>query len=512
MNLTSDPWIPVVWQDGRADKVSLRDAFLRGREIRDLAVRPHERIALMRLLICVAQAALDGPKDRAEWKTCADRLPHAAAAYLDKWKHAFELFGDGPRFLQVRELAHAKAKGDEDGNPLSKLDMALASGRNSTLFDNAGGISRFFDNEVVVLMLLTFQCFSPGGLIGDVLWNDESMGRSSNHAPCVVNSLAHAYLLGSNLSESLIANLLTRETIQQHGYEWGKPIWEMMPKGPADTFNSCSTYLGRLVPLSRVVLIGDNGGMLLGNGLTYAGFPAWREPAATIIIKREVGKEERQTLKLSATKGIWREVPAISVLDRTGREPGGGPLSLKNLEQGQSCDLWVGGLIAAKAKLIDTVESIFHLPAAMFQDAGRQPYQDGVRLAEARAARLGYAISCYRRTLKDELEGEMWKRGAMVKQKASAHYWTEVEQRVPALLALVENPGMLYPEGSSTPDWGQTEWGKTVVAAARAAYELACPHNTPRQLKAYALGLKALFHGKPGIDETELEDTEDQDE
>ena len=58
MNLTTDPWIPVSWLDGSHGLASLREAFERGHEIRDLNVRPHERISLIRLLICVAQAAL----------------------------------------------------------------------------------------------------------------------------------------------------------------------------------------------------------------------------------------------------------------------------------------------------------------------------------------------------------------------------------------------------------------------------------------------------------------------
>jgi CRISPR system Cascade subunit CasA len=60
MNLSTDAWIPIVWIEGKSGIVSLREAFERGHRIQDLAVRPHERIALMRLLICIAQAALDG--------------------------------------------------------------------------------------------------------------------------------------------------------------------------------------------------------------------------------------------------------------------------------------------------------------------------------------------------------------------------------------------------------------------------------------------------------------------
>jgi CRISPR system Cascade subunit CasA len=61
MNLTTDLWIPVVWNDGKPGTVSLREAFERGHEIQDLAVRPHGRIALMRLLICIAQGSTRRP-------------------------------------------------------------------------------------------------------------------------------------------------------------------------------------------------------------------------------------------------------------------------------------------------------------------------------------------------------------------------------------------------------------------------------------------------------------------
>ncbi len=96
MNLTIDPWIPVVWNDGATRAATLTDIFVRGHEIRDLAVRPHERIALMRLFLCVAHVALDGPGDREAWQDCLARLPTAAGNYLQRWAPAFELFGGGP--------------------------------------------------------------------------------------------------------------------------------------------------------------------------------------------------------------------------------------------------------------------------------------------------------------------------------------------------------------------------------------------------------------------------------
>ena len=255
MNLATDNWIPIVWHDRRSGKVSLIEAFKRGHEIADLAVRPHERIALMRLLICVAQAALDGPKDRWEWQECAKRLPAAVEAYLTKWNHAFELFGDGQRFLQIPGLSVSKSKVDDEGNSVSKLDLSLATGNNSTLFDNAGGVKRDFENERVALMLLTYQCFSPSGLIADVEWSGHAMGRSSNHSPCVIKSLTHAYLKADSLTESIRLNILPRDELEKRKVPWGQPLWESIPKSMADTGavdNALHTYLGRMLPLSRL--------------------------------------------------------------------------------------------------------------------------------------------------------------------------------------------------------------------------------------------------------------------
>src|SRR3954470_18553721 len=104
MNLVNDPWIPVVYRTGTPAKISLLDAFSQGEEIFDLPVRPHERIALMRLMICIAQVALDGPADHTDLLHCRKQMPQAATNYLEHWREAFELFGEGQRFLQVPNL------------------------------------------------------------------------------------------------------------------------------------------------------------------------------------------------------------------------------------------------------------------------------------------------------------------------------------------------------------------------------------------------------------------------
>lgn len=498
MNLTTNPWIPVVWEDGKADKVSLLDAFLKGDRIRDLAVRPHERIALMRLLICVAQAGLDGPKDHDEWQKCRSVLPGKAADYLVKWKHAFELFGDGQRFLQVANVKPTKrdaTEADEINSP-SKLDFALATGNNSTLFDNAGGSERLFTAHSLALSLLTFQNFSPAGRIGDVKWDGCSMGGSSKRAPCVVKAMLHTYLKRPSLLDTVWANMLSRDQIGMLGCKWGVPVWENMPCAPTSgeaTANATSSYLGRLVPLTRAIHLSHEGtSMLMGTALEYD--PEWREVATTWVIREREGKPARTCLGASLTKSVWREAHSIAVLVSAERQMLGGPLAFTSLGKGEGVDVWCGALVADKSKLLDTVESVLHLPASMFGDAGQRLYGQGVEQAQRWNSRINRAISVCRRELHDELDkAEFRQRGMSVKQKAAAHYWTAIEQKVPLLLALVDDPSTLRSEGADKDNWAGTAWGKALAGAARDAYELACPHETPRQLKAYALGLSVLF-------------------
>lgn len=523
MNLTSDPWIPIVWEDGRAAQVSLADAFQRGHEIRDLAVRPHERIALMRLLICVAQAALDGPKDRADWRTCAARLPAAAAAYLERWRYAFELFGDGQRFLQVADVLPTR-QDNEDASLASKLDVQLATGSASTLFDNAGGSTRGFSPEMQAVMLLTFQCFSPGGLLSECMWAGVRTRKAGNKsAPGLAGRMAHTVLLDrGSLAASVCLNLLTKEQLAMMGVPWGQPVWERMPSSPGDgpaVENATATYLGRQVSVSRAVRLSVDGiSVVWGGGLDYPSFAdtGWRDPAGTVYLRQTPdGTKEPTQLAASIDRSLWRELHALAAVGKAtdSKYAVGGPMALQNAAGDKEFDLYVAGLVydsTKTASLLDVVESTFHLPAGMFAEAGQKRYQDGVQQAERYATRLGRAISAYHGELKDELDGQFWKHGAKVKQKAASHFWTAVEQRLSELLAVVEEPGLLHPGGAAEPTWSHTAWGKAVSAAARAAYELACPHQTPRQMKAYTVGLKALFHEPAAANATAEAETEEE--
>jgi len=499
MNLTTEPWIPVVWDNGKPGVVTLADAFSRGHEIQDLSVRPHERIALMRLLICITQAALDGPSDYDDWKTCRPRIVPSALDYLKRWQHAFELFGTGRRFLQIGGLKKpAKtADGDEEGNAASKLDVALATGNNSTLFDNAGGSERNFTPAQLALNLLSFQCFSPCGLIGEAEWGGKKTGRNSKHSPCISGSMLHTIVRGSDLLGTLHHNLLNKHQVDAllGTNLWGHPVWEMMPASPSHSVevrNATKTYLGRLVPLSRCVWLDDNlSKMILANGLEYAPYEAFREPAATIVTRRKKGNPARVVLNASLDKAPWRELHSLTIKS-IAQNTNGGPAMLLNLTGDQPFDLWVGGAIPnSKGGVVDEViESMFHVPAAMLTEPSQRTYEQGAKFAEAAELRLRKAVSTYHREIGDNLDrAEMRKQRGRVQSKATFQFWTDVEWRVSDLLAVAEEPALLGLDKS----WHKTDWGRAAWRAAVAAFERACPHETTRQIRAYTLGRRALF-------------------
>ncbi len=482
MNLITDAWIPVIAANGTQTLMSLLELFASAHEVRDLAVKPHEKIALLRLLICITQAALDGPEDFYVWEGCRETIAGAVGAYLDQWQPQFELFGDDSPFLQASGLKPGRENGE--ANPATKLDLTLASGNNASLFDNSAGGMRTVVPARLALTLVTYQCFSPGGRIGIAKWNGvDTLGNgSSNHAPCIPSGMLHTFLQGERLLETIHLNLLVKTDVAElPGRGWGKPGWEMPVKTADDkaaVLNATMTYLGRLAPLSRAIKL-DSAGleMILANGLDYPLYPIFREPAATIVQR----KDGPGVMGISLGRSIWRQLSAITVKHRFQASQPSGPIALNNLRDDCGATLWVGGLATDKAKIEDVVEAAYDLPAGMFQDAGRKLYEEGIALANSWHSALWRSIKEYAATLK--LEPPPYGRGRQ-------HFWTAVEQHVPRLIALVAAP-------ESAGDLHATDWGKEVKIAARQAYEFACACQSPRQIEAFAIGRQQLFLPKP---------------
>jgi len=480
MNLATEPWIPVLSTDGSRNLVSLEQVFANGETIRDLAVRPHERIALMRLLLCVAHAGLEGPKDHEDWLGCKPRIVEAARSHLREQRMGFELLGTGARFEQVRALVPGQ-ESDSTEELVSKLNFALATGNNATIFDNGGASLevRAFPPSELALPLLTFQCFTPPGGSG-----------YTGKCPCGDDNMLHTILQGRTLAETIWLNLLDRDSVEESlGVgAWGQPVWTF-PAGwqREDKWRgvATATYLG----------------LLERKGLTYPSFrkSGFREPTATTFSDGS----KRWLLKGSSSVAVWRNLPAIIAKQRSDKEGRAGCLALQRFGGSTPIDLWVGGLMVVNtANIENTVESVLHLPTGAFSNDFQAFYDGGVKFAKAWEGALSNGIGAYRRRLGDDLgRPQARKRARLLKQKAVSLFWTAIEASArDTLIGLCMNP----PDDLKCAepfylDYSRDElrWGPLIRRAAEDAFALACPRATARQAIAFGEGRLEMLRRQP---------------
>lgn len=294
--------------------------------------------------------------------------------------------------------------------------------------------------------------------------------------------MLHAFPYGTILLETIHLNLLNKEEGSDLGSKgWGRPVWELpvtTVDDKAAIANATGSYLGRLVPLSRSIRLDQNGRhMILANGLDYPLAPVFREPAATMVQR----KDGPAVLGVALGRSIWRQLSAITVKRRSNADSISGPLALRNVDGTGSCTLWIGALATDKAKIEDVVEAAYDVPAGMFRDMGRKLYEEGVELAALWQEAVSKSVKAYAGTMMLE---------PVPYERARHHFWTAIEQHVPILLALADKP-------EEAGDLKVSEWGKRLKEAAEAAYDFACPRQTPRQIQAYSIGLQQLFLPKP---------------
>lgn len=536
-NLVEALWLPATLAANFPDaerrrpdpRVSLREAFEYGDRIVELRCYPHERIALMRLLICIAQRALNGPEDENDWKTCEERLATAAVRYLEQHKDRFNLFGEGPRFLQ----AHGSGKPGE----MSVFRLKLVDKDSSTLFDRHVEPGARLDSAQLAVALATFQAFAAGGKTGGS--EPSPAGRetkdkkikyepqSGEAALCRDGSALHSFLLGRNLKETIHRNLICRSQIASPmtWSETAAPVWEygQTKLGELPETEIVASYLGRLAPLARAVWLNENRQSAeIASGLRYGVFadstdantekikPGTyiREPTASIQPGKTMSDKPR-LVSASAGGGLpkaaWRELHSIAVLRHS--EKRGGPSALEHLRTfgSEEAALWCGALVGYQAKVGDVIESSFRLPIQFMEDAGDSEsledaprkllgpnhiYRQGAELAEGWSNSLQKAVQKYYALLNGE------DLGSKAKDQAASRYWTVLEHVAERVLLydVALHSEKYFP---SAHHWiEESPWGDEVKRAAADAYNFACAHTTPRQLRAYVAGLAQLRPGK----------------
>ncbi|RRD03578.1 type I-E CRISPR-associated protein Cse1/CasA [Arachnia propionica] len=315
-NLTSEPWIPVLRDDGTSDRVSLRECFAEADQIRRLSAElPTQSFAVLRMLLAIIHDAIG-----IHWESDLEDMHETGLdlsrvdAYLNEYEDRFDLFHPTRPFMQVATLRTAK----NEASGLEKLISDVPNG-DPFLTTRAGtGLARV-DAAEAALWLIHCHAFDPSGIRSGAVGDPEVKGgKGYPIGPGWSGQIGGVILHGRHLAETLLFNLVpTPESLDD------RPVWarddvqterrelEAQPRGPVDLL----AWQSR-----RIRLVGDaeNGvtGVVLcqGDKVTpqnrqgLEAMTAWR-------YSRPQSQKFKQAvympLKHDPTRSAWRGAPAV---------------------------------------------------------------------------------------------------------------------------------------------------------------------------------------------------------
>lgn len=503
-NLIDEAWIPVA----DAGRVSLRDIFSQPQH-RALGGNPVQKIALMKLLLAIAQAAYT-PKDEADWQQLgAAGLAQHCLAYLEQWHDRFYLYGERP-FLQMpdvekvitertgKRLLAAKTAGNKaevikSGQP-KKFGAGfypdLPSENNTELSQNL--LARDLSNSEKALFLISVMNFAFGGkrvessltsLAGDVLGNRYTAPAGPSIGGW--DGQLHCFPLVDSIWNSLWVNLFTHENIEKSKI-WpsglGTPIWEKMPGTEKDerAIEYKSSYQATLLALSRFVVIKD-GGILYLDGIQYPKVTeGWGE--SSLLIDRSSNKVKY----VNPERKPWRELDSILSFNLFSAQSGFECMALKIgvdrvLKIEKSFRIWSGGLKVSSnsgdqsvKQNDDFVESQVQLESAwvMGEEHGTwfTNLQVEMQALEANAKILyGCVMAYFKQQLVD---------GKALAAQATNTYWQLCEREFQNLIdhcdSGAENRAQRY------------KLRQRFASFVHQSYDQLCPNATARQMDAWA--------------------------
>jgi CRISPR system Cascade subunit CasA len=473
-NLVDEAWVPIA---GKAP-ASLREVFARD-DLGALGGSPIQKIALLKLFLAIAQAART-PRDDADWSAMKPNgLGDACLAYLEKWHDAFWLYGERP-FLQMPGVAGAEKKS------FGTLLPHIATGNTTVLLDLHREMQMGDADKALLLMVL--MGFGLGGkktdnsivLTPGYAAKSNEKGNAATGKPGTSLGFfgyQHHFLMGATLRESVWFNMLTADDLPSllvfpEGV--GAPPWERVPEGEDCGVAQAlkKSLMGRLVPLSKFVLLAEDG-VHYSDGILHADIKSGGfDPSVAIDAS---GKEAKATW-VDPEKQLWRHLPALlAFLAGKQRASCLGVRRGVGRVRGQCrhFGLWAGGIrVSSNAGEQyasggdDYAESTLWLAS---EDMG-EPWLDAFACEmdglDYLATKLLYGrVMGYHKSLKAD--------GKKQAIAATAIFWQQCGSRAQALVDAC---------GNGT----QRELRPVFADFARETYNDACPRDTARQLEAWA--------------------------
>lgn len=476
-NLIDESWVPVAG----AGRVSLRRVFS-DTELRALGGNPVEKIALMKLLLAIAQAAAT-PEDDDTWRAMgADGMADKCVAYLEQWHDRFDLYGKRP-FLQMPAIAAAAIKSYGTVRP------EVATGNTTVL--TLGQVERGLTDAEKAVLVVCLMGFALGGKQVDnkVVLTPGYQGKtkSGKAGPSIeYMGLLHTHVVATTLQQTLWINLLTSDQIAQNPRfpaGLGQAPWERMPTGEDDAIARAlrQSVMGRLLPLCRFCLLTD-GGLHYSEGIQH---PGYKDGVCDPTVAVNWAGNEPKALWVNPEKRPWRELTALLGFLAQQRAAGFDCWQLASCtarasESVENFGIWSGGLRVSsnsgeqRAKGSDDfVESAIWLQSAVLGDFLFAALQAEMAALDELADSLSRRVFGY-------FKAQFVERAQCNGQAAKAThlFWQLCERDFQQLLDACDQN-----DASAVQ---RRRLRRRFAGYAQQAYDHYCPKDTARQLDAWA--------------------------
>ena len=481
--LVDEKWIPIVGKG----RLSLIDVFSDD-NVMDIAGNAIQKIALIKLLIAIAQAAIS-IEDEDEWKNLGPTgLRKEVIGYLNAHKADFFLYGDHP-FLQMPALADLKEA--EIQKIYYDFIPDLAS-ENDTLIRELQSGHALSDEEKAVF-LVQLMNYAPGGkrtsYIRPLTPGYSLRTKSAKAGPSLggYEGYLQTCLLGCNLMETVWLNFFTESDLLDIDPSIRldvRPPWEKMPEGEEDEIAQAikhSVYAW-LIGVSRFILLSEEG-IRYAEGLQYptSTKSGYSEPFITI-------RDDGGAIYASTVRKPWRSLVSILQVVYDSSSPYSCSLIKAFLRRARSAvssfSIWSGGLKIrgtsgdqSVKQDDDYVESEFSFESSLIGEEMFQRLSSVMKELDRYAGMLRSSVVSYKKDFKEEpsaanAEKAFWESAESVSQDLIRSCADEADEERVSIMRFLKG---------------------TLVRI----YDENCPHDTARQLMVW-MNHRPFSGGKDG--------------
>lgn len=476
-NLIDEAWIPVTGEG----LVSLHRIFSDD-TLRAIGGNPVQKISLFKLLLAIAQAAYT-PEDNEEWAALgAKGMAERALNYLEEKKKLFWLYGERP-FLQMPEICRAMEM------EIGAAFPNVATGNTTVLFESQ--VPHSMTDADKALLIVTLLCFALGGKKTDnsVVLSAGYSGKSNEKGKPSTGKpgpslgflgYLHSFLSGADIIETIWLNVINKSQLQAikvFSSGLGIAPWESMPVGEDCDLARVlkNSYMGRLIPLSRFVLL-TNDGFHYSEGLAY---PTYKDGGYDLSVAVDFSGKPK-ALWVNPERRPWRVLTSLlSFLSvDKGKDFECAQLKIgviRAIKTVSEFGIWSGGLKVSSnageqyaSGMDDFIESEIKLDSKSVGDIWFTQLKAEMGILEDLAAIVYTTTIKYYKIQKAE--------GKDQAQHASSLFWQLCERKFQTLVDACNDP-----TGNAV-----KPLRKIFAGFVHKAYNTYCPKETARQLDAWA--------------------------